>query len=167
MLVVKNGVDPISKILHVVDDEIEHHLHNVNRWFGSGAVEESLTPYTLTSGNGVYGSEVLILDTGDTPFQSGRRFFDLYEVHPESTSSATHYFVRIIYGSGTVADAEAAGQYTTASFNPTGVGTFAGAESANVRNPRLPVGTKMWAKCKNATNLATIDVFFGLHEYYD
>jgi len=167
MLVVKNGVDPITEILHVTDDEIEHHIHNKERWVGNGATEDSLTPYTLTSGNGVFGTETLILDTGDTPIQSGKRFFDFNKMEVISVSSATVYVIRIIYGTGTVAAAESAGQYTTLTMIATGIGANISGFPIEIRMPRLAVGNKVWVKIKNATNLATITALFGLHEYDD
>lgn len=167
MLVSKNGLDPISEILHVVDDEIEHHFHNFERWFGSGAVEDALTPYTLTSGNADFGSEVLIFDTGDTPTVAGKRFFDMRRIQVISLSHSSVYIIRFIWGTGTVGDAETAGQYTTIPFIATGVGSNLVLAAADILTERLAVGTKVWGKTKNATNAATIDILVGKHEYFD
>ena len=56
----------------------ESHFHNVEKWIGNGAVEDSLTGYTLTSGNNAFGTEVLLLDTGDTPIVAGKLYFDAH-----------------------------------------------------------------------------------------
>jgi len=167
MLVSKNGQDPISQILQVVDNEVEHHFHNVERWFGDGAVHASLTGYTVISGNGAFGAEVLLFDVAQTPHTAGMRFFDLHRLAPLALSSATVYLLRFIWGTGTVADAEAAEQYSTLPMISTGVGALVKGSAMDMMMPRLAVGTKVWAKCKNATNLATLTLLVGKHEYPD
>lgn len=147
--------------------EIEHHIHSLERWVGSGGVDASLTPYTLTSGNGVFGAEVEILTSAQTPIQPNKLFFDLHRIQPISVSSATVYLIRMIYGTGTVGDAEAAGQYTDFPIMSTGAGANVRGVPSDIRFKKLPVTTKVWAKCKNATNLETITSLFGLHEYDD
>jgi hypothetical protein len=146
-------------------EEIEHHLHNSERWIGNGGVEDSLTGYTIISGNGAFGSETEILTNIQTPLTSGKLFFDLHKFNPLSVSSATTYYLRIIYGTGTVAEAETAKQYTTICIISTGTGANIKGSAIEYMMKRLPTGTKIWAKCKNATNLATITGLFGLHEY--
>ena len=145
--------------------EIEHHLHNEEIWIGNGVSEDSLTGYQLTSGNNDFGSEVLLLDTVNTPIRTGKLFFDLHRLFVTAISSATPYLIRLIYGTGTVGDAETAKQYTTVPVTSAGVGSNLKGAPSDVLFDRVAAGTKVWAKCKNVTNLSTISVLIGLHEY--
>jgi len=62
--------------------------------------------------------------------------------------------------------AEAAGSYTDIMLiNDVSKANTAGGVPSPLRTPRLPVGTKFWAKVKNATNLSEIDLYIGIHEY--
>jgi hypothetical protein len=150
---------------------IEHHFHNVERWFGISADQsgnnwgtlERLTPYIVTSGNGVFGSEIKVIGSTDTPIFVGSTGMNIRRITITNTSSVNDYFVRLIFGTGTVADAEAAGQYTEQQYSRPG-----GAASANPLDmvfPLLAPGTKIWAKCKCVTNLATISFYVGIHEH--
>lgn len=159
-----NAKDHLEQIEQEVY-EVEEHVHNRELWVGNGASEDSLTPYQIISGNGVFGTEVLILDTGDTPFVTGKLKFDLHRVNILDLSSATVYLLRFIWGTGTVAAAETAKQYTTVPIISVGVGSNISGTPSDLRFPRIDIGTKVWCKCKNATNLATIDLLAGLHEY--
>jgi hypothetical protein len=156
-----NGKDEILREV----SEIEHHTHTLERWIGDGGIEDSLTGYTIISGNGVFGAETIILTSLQTPLTLGKLFFDLHKFNPLSVSSATVYYIRVIYGTGTVAEAETAKQYTTICIISTGVGANIKGASIDYKMKRLPIGTKIWAKCKNATNLATVTGLFGMHEY--
>lgn len=146
--------------------ETEKHLHNREVWFGAGITEDSLTPYTVISGNGAYGTEVLLLDTTDTPVISGKKYYDPHKIEIASVDTATPYLVRLIWGSGTVGDAETAKQYSTFPVTPSGVGSNVSGAPVPVIIRRLESGgAKLWAKTKNATNLAEIDIYLGIHEY--
>jgi hypothetical protein len=159
------------KYINTVDELLleieaaEHHLHNREVWFGNGATEDSLTPYQITSGNAILGSEVLLLDTGDTPVIAGNTKFDFHRIHITGLSSATVYHLRLIWGTGTVGDAETAKQYTTITIQKIIATGVAQGTPIALLMPQLAVGTKVWAKCKNATNLATLDILVGIHEY--
>lgn len=145
--------------------EVDNHTHNREIWFGNGT-EDSLTPYVLTSGNGVYGAEVLLLNTTDTPNVATKKFFDPHRIEFAAVDTATPYFIRIIWGSGTVGAAETAGQYTTIVVCPSAIGANINGFPGDIKIGRLRCGIdKVWGKCKNASNLATIDVFIGFHEY--
>jgi hypothetical protein len=79
-------------------------------------------------------------------------------------SVATPYLVRLIWGISDVATAEAAKQYTTFGMYPSGVGANVTGGAIVIPFPRLPAGTKVWAKCKNATNGATVSFLIGIFE---
>lgn len=161
MQTIINGKDYLTKEVL----EIEHHLHNVERWTGNGGTEDSLTGYTVVSGNGAFGSEIEILSAAQTPIDAGKRYFDLHKLVPLTLSSGTVYLVRIIWGTGTVAAAETAKQYTTIVVTSTGTGSNVRGTAIQFLMKRVAAGTTVWAKCKNATNLANVTFLVGLHEY--
>lgn len=146
--------------------EVERHFHNSEIWFGSGGTEDSLTPYTLVSGNNDFGDAVQLLAPGDTPFVSGNVMFDAHRVDPVSLDTASTYYIRLIWDSVSAAAGEAARQYTTFPVTPSGVGSNVSGTISDVLARRTTCGTDyLWAKCKNATNEAEIDILVGIHEY--
>ena len=146
--------------------EIEHHLHNNEIWFGSGATEDSLTPYTLISGNNLFGAAVQLLSPGDTPFVAGNTRFDPHRMLPIAIDTASLYLVRLIWDEVSAAAGEAARQYTTFPIFPTGIGANINGSIVNVISKRPHSGADyLWGKCKNVTNLAELDIIVGIHEY--
>lgn len=160
-----NGLPELETTILEEVEEIEGHIHNNEIWLGNAQTEDSLTGFTLTSGNADFGNEVLLLDTGDTPIVSGKKYFDLHRVFVTAISNNTPFYIRLIYGTGTVGAAESARQYTTMLVESSGVGSNISVTPSDVIFPHLAVATKVWAKCKNATNLATVAILIGLHEY--
>lgn len=156
-----------------------NHLHNRERWFGKLAVqtatdwgeEAGLTPYRAISGNADFGSdpndEALVLGTDDTPAIAGKTLFDPHRLVVIDQSVVTVWVLRLIYGTGTMSAAEAAGQYSDVMIIANSAITIlAGGAPFNVILPRLNCGVdKLWVRAKNATNNATIDFFMGIHEY--
>ena len=151
-----------SKVLREIE-EVEYHLHNKELWYGAAATRNSLTGYTITSGNADFGAATQIFAT--TFLITGKVYFDLHRFMPLSVSSATVYVVRIIWGSGTVGDAETAGQYTDFTLLGTGVGANINGQPQELICDRIPFGFNVWMKCKNATNLATVTGLIGIHTY--
>jgi len=153
--------------------ETEHHLHNRERWFGKLGVqtgtdwgeEASLAPYRAISGNGVFGAdpndEALVLGTDDTPAIAGMTRFDAHRLLITAASNATDWVLRVIYGTGTMADAESAGQYSDVMVQE----ARKGAPIEIIMTRGTCGSTKVWVRAKNATNNATIDFFIGIHEY--
>jgi len=149
----------------------EEHVHSRERWFGiSGdqagtnwALADGLTVFQAASGDGDFGTEIKVLGSTDTPAIAGKAYFDFHRIFVDDSSATSPYVLRFIYGTGTVEAAEAAGQYTDVYYKKE---SAAGRGApADIRMPLLASTTKVWAKVKNATNLATLDFFFGLHEY--
>jgi hypothetical protein len=151
-----------------IDDNAYHtryFFHNNERWFGAGATLASLTGYSLISGNNAFGAETLMLDVANTPINPLMRFFDIHKIFITELSSVTAYMVRLLYGTGTCAEAETAGQYSDIPILTTGLGSNVRGEPSSVVHIIVASGTKIWGKCKNATNLATMNILIGLHEY--
>jgi len=153
----------------------DEHFHNRERWFGisadqSGndwALEAGLTPFQAISGDGDFGGdaddEAKVLGSDDTPVITNKHFFDIHRILVITVSAATAYILRIVYGTGTMADAETAKQYSDVPYiRESGVGRGRPIETMM---PKLAAGTKIWIRAKNATNNATIDFLAGIHEY--
>lgn len=152
---------------------VEQHLHNRERWFGKSVnqsgnnwgTKASLTPFRAISGSGAFGSDTndaaKVLGTEDTPAITGMVLFDLHQIMVEGASNATEFITRVIFGTGTMAEAEAAGQYSDEMLTEARKG-----EPLDHIMPRLLCGMdKVWVRVKNASNNAWIDFHVGLHEY--
>jgi hypothetical protein len=167
-----------GNIINNTTQTIERHFHHKNRTFGKSAdqsgnnwaTEDSLTPFRATSGNGVYGAdandEAKVFGSSDTPFISGHLFFDPGLIQVMAASVDTVYIIRLIWGLGTMADAIAAGQYSSIparfdSVNP----QLTAFLQIPVGCARLSVGTKVWIQIKNVTNNATMDFYHCAHGY--
>jgi hypothetical protein len=172
----------IVKDSHKEAEFSEEHLHHYVRWFGKlnpqdathwsvSMADHLAQPYQAISGNAVYGTdlgdEAQLFGTADTPFATMKRG-DFNEVLIVANSSNTVYLLRIVWGTGTLADAVIAGQYTEFPF-------FRPAADNNrkvmeVVSKKIPVTvgglpTKIWCQCQNVTDDATIDFFIGVHGY--
>jgi len=158
--------------------EIEKHFHSRGRWLGklgtqtaTAWADDTLTPYQAISGNDDYGGDVndeaLVVGTDDAPQITGMVKFDLHKVLITAVSVDTVYKLRIVYGSGTMAAAIIAGQYSEfmVKFDSSNPQQSAGIPF-HVQMPRLTSGTdKVWIQAWNATDNATVDFFVGIHEY--
>lgn len=178
-LLAKSDVSDFDRTKHSLEkigDEVyetEHHLHNRERWFGKKGTptgtdwgdQASLTPYRVISGNDDFGQdagdEAELLGVDDTPAITGMTLFDAHRVMIEASSNANSWVLRLVYGTGTMADAETAGQYTD--FMVTEARKGAPVEVISERG--TAGATKCWLRGKNATNNATLDFFIGIHEY--
>jgi hypothetical protein len=164
------------------NEYIEHHLHHKVRWFGkinpqdpthwAVAMEDHLSqPYRAISGNGVYGAdpgdEAQVFGTADIPI-TGMIKGDFNEILIVANSSSTVYLSRLVWGTGTLANAVIAGQYSEFAFfrgnadNVRKVMTIT-CEKIPITIGGLPV--QIWIQTQNATNNATIDFFLGVHGY--
>ena len=170
-----NGLDPNKVTIDGIDaevTEIEKHVHNRERWFGKTPVQTAtdwgtqagLTPYRAISGLGVFGAdandEAQVLGADDSPAIVGMTKYDAHRIEVQAASNANPFVLRLIYGDGTMADAEAAGQYSDVMVMDARKGS-----PVDVLMPRRDVCCKLWARAKNAADNATIDFFIGLHEY--
>jgi hypothetical protein len=149
--------------------EIEHHLHNKERWYGKiagnnevNALENSLTPFRITSGVGTYGVGVCVVGTADV-LVPGTIKFDLHEVLIASTQKAELNKYRWAWGTGTEADAITAGNYSTKMTNP--IVNTGKSDEIKVMMPRLANGTKVWLSFWSVTNTQWTDIFIGGHGY--
>jgi hypothetical protein len=156
-----------SEIIHAIE-----HDHNLERWFGKSvdqsgtnwATEALLSAFQAVSGDNDFGTAVKVLGSTDTPNRTGKKKFDLHRLLIVETTAATTYIIRFIYGTGDDADVEEAlGHYTDSVY----IREAANGRGApcDLRMIPVPVGTKIWAKVKNASDSVTLDFYVGLHEY--
>ena len=171
MAVFRSGRDQSATLDEV--KEIEDHIHGRSRSFGisanqSGtdwALEDGLTPYSVDSGDGAWGVVAKVFGTSDTPIDAGNTMVDPGDILIETLQHTSNYVFRLIWGTGTSADAITAGQYTSTRFiKTTATGSGRGAPF-RVKMDRIAVGTKVWAQVKNATNNSTVTFFVDAHEY--
>lgn len=98
--------------------EIEKHVHSRERWWGAvavpdetNAIEANVTrPFVATSGADTWGAAIPVLGTDDVPVPTGLTKFDLHRLLITDLDDETDpWRLRVIYGSGTSADAITAG----------------------------------------------------------
>lgn len=171
-----DGLNGVDNSLAYKVHEIERHFHNRERWYGKLAVQtatdwadNTLTPYVAISGNNAYGTdpndEALVLGTADTPGIAGNVRYDVHRIFVSASSVATIWKLQLIYGTGTMADAIAAGQFSTFMVRTS---TPASTQDVpvDVMMPRGTCGsTQVWLRAWCTTNNATISFFVGVHEY--
>lgn len=157
---------------------VDTHIHSRERWRGIRAVQtgtlwadDVLVSYQAISGAGVYGAdandEAQVLGTGDTPTITGNVRFDMHRIFVTEVSEDTPYSIRVVWGTGTMADAITAKQFSELLL------------SSDVTNPQQAAGTpvdlimprlrsgidKVWIQARNPTDNATIEFRVGIHEY--
>lgn len=177
MGLIKNsfGADVINEILEEVV-EIEHHLHNKEKWFGVAAVPSGethiadrmaggISPFQLVAGNDTFGNWVQILGSSDTPVVVGKTKFDLHRFLITTTNSTRPFIVQVVAGeSADIAAKIAAENFVEFPYIAPTNNNDAGVSS--IIDIRCNAGTKHWARCcdigGNGTN---INFYFGLHEY--
>ena len=158
--------------------EIEHHHHSKEYWYGMSADQsgnnwaaERLTAYQAISGNNGYGlninDEAKVLGTDDTPIQTGGQEIDVHRLLVVNVSVNTEWRLRIVWGTGTIADAISANQMSVVmvkfdSVNP----QLSAGVPVDIRSPHMAEKSKIWIEAWNVTDDATIDFYVGVHEYY-
>lgn len=176
----KNGIAGagLNSAIYSKSRSAEGHVHNASRTFGKSAdqsgnnwaTEDRLTPFVAISGNGDYGSdandEAKIFGSDDTPFITGQLYFDPGEIIVTNVSNDNVFVIRMAWGTGTLTEAIAAGQYSTKpakfdSVNP----QLTANTTVKIGTPKLPVNTKVWVQVKNNTDNASINFLVDSHGY--
>jgi hypothetical protein len=154
---------------------VEVHDHSFERWFGEAVtpsgethvadrIGTTTTPFQADAGNNTWGSWLQILGSADTPADAGMTFFDGHRwlVTAAEVNNAI-YLVQVAAGTSGAA-ALAAGTYSEFVVKP--LTTNARAFPGFIQSERIPAGTKVWVRIwAVGENTATLDFFFGLHEY--
>lgn len=170
-----DGLAGVSNSLAYRVHEIEKHFHSRERWWGAVAVPDETNaiesnvnrPYQATSGNNTWGAAIPVVGTGDVPVPSGLVKFDFHRLMvTDLDDDTTPWKVRVIYGSGTSADAITAEQYTETMVVTNAVpGNRAGGSPIDIQMPRQDVGDKCWVQVWNDTNGEVLSFFIGVHGY--
>jgi hypothetical protein len=169
-----DGVDSIQDEITIHDE----HFHTRERWFGISADQsgddwalDTLNAFVAISGAGVYGAdpddEAAVIGLDDMPSMAGLSRFDMHRILIEDVGHGTPYKLRMVWGTGTMADAITAGQCSEVmvQFDVANPQLSAGVP-VDVRIPRLFSGVdKVWVQARNATNNSEIKFFVGVHEY--
>ena len=158
--------------------EIEKHFHgpeillgiSANQAGNDWALEGTTNFFSAVSGNDVYGAdandEAKVIGTDDGPYKTGMVKFDLHRIFIVTLDDDDLYFVRIVWGTGTLAAAVTAKQYSELAVANNPAGSKAGGVPVEVMMPRLTYGTdKVWIQCRCATDNSEMDFFVLLHEY--
>jgi len=170
-----DGLGGTSNSLAYRANEIERHLHNVERWWGAlaapdetNAIEANVDrPFVAISGNDDWGAAIPICGTDDNPVLGTDAKFDCHRIEVTDLDDDTSpWRVRIIWGTGTSADAIAAGQWTEVMVTTNAVpGSRAGGSPVDIIMRRENIGVKIWAQVWNDTNLEELSFFWGAHGY--
>ena len=156
--------------------EIEHHIHNHEKWFGVASVPAGEThiadrigpgiiPFALLSGNDDFGNWLQILGSSDTPIESGMTMVDAHDILVTTTNSTEPFFIQFVLGeSAGIADLILAEDFTEVPYISATNNADSGVEP--IINKRIVTGTKIWARtiCIGQ-NAKTINFYVGIHEY--
>lgn len=150
---------------------IEDRFYGREIWLGivspqtatSWGTPTTIGVFTATSGNNAYGAdandEALVVGSADTPIVTGKTKFSVTGLFIAASSAAVGFKLRVVYGTGTMAAAIAASQFTT---------VMVSASSRNpvmISMPKVDVGTQVWVQAWCGTNDATITFLAAIHEY--
>lgn len=172
-----SGLTGTSNSLAYRIHEVERHFHSMERWVGKKGTQTAtdwaddvLTPFVAISGSDDYGGdtddEALVLGTDDTPIITGSVYYDLHRVLIIDVDHSTPYKLRIVYGTGTMAQAVTAKQFSEVmvmfdAANP----TVSAGKPFDINMPRCAVDCKVWIQAWNATDNSQVDFLVGIHEY--
>lgn len=165
--------------------EIERHFHNYERWYGKTADQSGVNPWALSvstagmptsyqakSGSATYGAdandEAQVWGLYDTLSVGGvsQTKLDIHQILFRAASTTTLNVIRIVYGTGTLADAITADQFSTYPVLLDAAQNGSIDMVIDIMMPRITIGThKVWIQTKNATDNATIDFLVGIHGY--
>lgn len=180
-----SNITIINGTVEAIETDVEYaeqHLHHRTAWYGKLATANAThwadintltSPYVATSGNNAWGTggtdPAELFGTGDELPELGTlNSGDFAQIYVIANSSDTLYRFRIVWGTGTLADAITAGQWSE--------GVYLRKSTDTVRMPRmlecpvipfyiggLPI--KVWLICWNASNDATMSFYIGAHGY--
>jgi len=180
--VINGEWQPLEEIRETTEETLEDttrliaHITTAVRWVGEHAIRNAeidcgatgtMAVFQNTAGNDTWSATPLcLIGTGDGPFMAGNTHAHVHMMLVTDVAVAADtdlHYVRVIYGTGTVADAITAGQFTEVQFVPE-----RGAAHSLVpfQLPPLAYGTgQLWlSHWVGGTNAPTMDFRIGLHE---
>lgn len=170
-----DGLAGTSNSLAYRVHEGERHLHSFERWFGAANVPNgeihvadrigtTTTAFQVDAGNNTWGSWLQILGSDDTPADTGMAYFDGHRwiITAVEVANAV-YLIQVAAGTSGAAGL-AAGTYSELVVKP--ITTNARSFPGFIQSRRIAAGTKVWVRTwAVGQNTATLDFFFGIHEY--
>lgn len=144
-------------------EEVERHYHNREIWYGVGGNSTTSTPYTLTSGIGVFGNWVELLSAVQTPFRAAMEHFDPHRIMINEAGNTNPWRIQLAWGASGAA-ALLDDNYTEVVVQTQQIAnqTFSG--PVEIRTLQVSSGVPLWARCLNAA-ADDIKIFLGIHEY--
>ena len=154
-------------------------LNSKLRWYGKLNPQTAtnwcdgatLNPYVVASGNNAWGLEEKLFGVDDVLAELGTTGlvaggFNVFL--PVANTSNTTSRLRLIWGTGTMAEGITANQYDELMYHK--VATNAVYTPRNIWGPIIPffiagLPTKVWAQHWNLTNATTISFFLGVNGY--
>jgi len=147
------------------------------RWWGAAAapteknaIAKTISvPFVATSGNDTWGPAIPIIGSRDDPAPKGSSYFHIHRINIEEVSSDTTWMFRLLYSNYSLEEAAQAQRYTEKLFASTvAVALLDHGRSFTIRSDVLHCGQcKVWAQVWNATNLATLEFYIGVHGHSD
>jgi hypothetical protein len=166
----ENNIDEIKE--EVI--EIETHLHSNESWFEKAATPNGQIhvadrigtgsgPFQVDAGNDNWGDWVQVLGSADTPAKPNMLYFDAHRAEFVAAERNESYFVQVAPGDDPDA-AVVAELHTEFVLKPASNVLDSG--PVDIQTVRLPAGTKAWIRTKcPGQDTATLDFYFGIHEY--
>lgn len=157
--------------------EAEHHMHNVERWYGAGASKAlklaSKTPFALAGEDDDWGAWTVLLVPTDTPAIAGSTHFDLHriefeDVQGDASKKSSRFQIAWDTAVDGQADALTNDTYTEWIDSPEKDGK---ANPEDILMERIATGTcyvwiRYWCLDEDSTGSDT-KIFIGSHEYTD
>jgi hypothetical protein len=155
---------------------VEEHLHHKVHWYGKAADQTTnwcdgatLTSFRATSGDNAWGTAgndpAKCFSTADTLSELGTGLvcgdFDMILV--TANSSGNLYKLRLVWGTGTLAEAITAGQFTELVYSRATGDTTRIPRAFGC--PKIGIANAVWVVIWSATNDATLDFMLGVHAY--
>jgi len=157
-------------------EEIERHLHNLEKWFGIATIPDGeihvadrmvggIQPFILEAGDDDFGDWIQILGSADTPVIGDQVKFDAHRFMVMSTNSTNPYIIQVVSGESADIDSKiAAEEFTEAAYISASNNNDSGISEIMAR--RTDSAKKVWARCACiGSNGSTISMYFGIHEY--
>jgi hypothetical protein len=170
--------------------EVEHHVHNGERWFGvaaspsgdethkadrigAGAAGAEAGPLVLDAGNDDWGAWTQIMGSTDTPTDGGSAsHYDPHRIRVSTTEDTDQrYILQFAIQEDAPADDPGASDFYTELdvYIPSTIGNASAVqEPIDMLMYRKTTTTKMWARVRApGANTSLFSFFMGIHEYTD
>ena len=167
----------IDKILEETI-EIETHIHSNERWFEKAGTpngeihvavrigdSDGAGAFQIDAGNDDWGTWIQILGSADTPADPGKVSFDGHRAEFVAAERNEPYFIQVI-AQNTNPNSAIEDVTTITEFVVKPLSNVLDAGPIEIQTITVPAGVKVWVRCMcPGQNTATLDFYFGIHEY--